>query len=167
MTQTFLVLECPRCGGRLGASTNPHIFTCRNCHFDVMLRKPGVPVATSVTTNRGSIPTPAAPAASVIPTPVDHLAPYRTRLEHLKAELEKKKGEPKGCAIGCLAIGAAIIFMIYNGFTRKLSWAVLVGVLVASFVLIFVMNPTSPEEKALRKEIEELEKFIARSEQRS
>jgi len=97
---------------------------------------------------------------------MEELAPYRQRLEKLKEELAEKRGDAKGCGIGCLTIGAGLVFMVLNGFSNRVSWAVLVGAFViASVVFMSLNSKTTPEERALQKEIDELEKFIARSEQ--
>lgn len=97
---------------------------------------------------------------------MDELAPYRQRLEKLRADLAEKRGDAKGCGIGCLTIGGGLVYMVLNGFSNRVSWAVLVGTfVVASVVFISLNSKTTPEERALQKEIDELEKFIARSEQ--
>lgn len=110
-----------------------------------------------------AMPIPASAPAPVAYSPIDELSPYRSRLESLKAQLKEKQADPKGCGCGCLTVGAAIVFAIWSGFDR-LSWAVIVGAAIVGFVVFGIMSPTSPEEKALRAEIDELEKFIARSE---
>lgn len=151
MSDPFLVLECPRCGGRLSATTNPQLFTCRYCQFDVLLR------------DAEPAPKPESPTIEPDWTegPPEWLLRHQARLEKLKAERENDRGMATGCGLGCLVNVAILVFFGWLGIT-SFSWIPVLGASLCFLLFIVAFHGM----QAHRLEIKDLENRIARSTQR-
>lgn len=150
MTSDFLVLECPRCGGRLRSSEEPNVFRCRHCDFDVMHRETRVVTRITVSPPKNES---------------DDIEVFRIRLKALKAQLQKLRSKQgTGCGFFAVPFLFALIWAFLMGFSfgSVLLLIALVGAAVLVNAIQHSMN--SPEERALEEQIRALEKVIARKE---
>lgn len=131
MTQSFLALECPRCGGRLKASSDPQLFTCLHCEFDVLLQ-PGRPVS-----NTGTTGSAIDSADESTAEPPEWLLRHRARLELLKADRNASKAMVTGFGIGCLVNTAIAVGLVWLDIT-SFSWMPLLGASVC--LLLFIIT---------------------------
>lgn len=143
-----MVLECPRCGGRLEASDDTQLFTCRYCQFDVLLQ-PGKSISNVAETN-------SAKQNANETEPPDWLLRLQTRLERLKADRKASKAAVTGFGLGFLINVAMVVGMIWFDAASQ-SWIPSLVALVCLFLFVITVIGM----RAHQKEIQDLENRIA------
>lgn len=149
MERDFLVLECPRCGGRLRSSDDPNVFRCRHCDFDVMHRdqRPVVHVEARVR------------------EVVDDVELYRAQLKLIKTKLQElRSNKDTGCGCITVLLVSAFVWVLLSGFSISSVLIFFAIALGGGGVHGALLNAKTPEERALEEQIQALEKVIARKE---